>query len=152
MGFTVESKIKINTPSAIVWQTLTDFESYATWNPFTPKIELEPTIGSDVILHVQFKQNSDKIHQQKETLLFWNEPYQIDWGITHSPILKTVRTQRVRTLDALTTEYYTSDIIKGPISLIVKWGFQHKIQSGFDQVATALKAEAERRYKLSVNS
>ncbi len=150
MAFIVESKIQINTPVDWVWQTLSDFETYDQWNPFTPKIEISQNIGSDVILHVRMNPQSSKIIKQKETLLVWEEPQQIDWGITNSMFLDTVRTQRLRTLDAMTTEYYTSDIIKGPISLLVKWGFQKKIKHGFDQVALSLKNEAERRYKASV--
>lgn len=152
MGFVVESKIQINTPSIWVWQTLIDFNAYKDWNPFTPRIDIQPKIGSEVVLHVRMNPASEKIIQQKETLLCWNEPYQIDWGIANSAFLKTVRTQRLRTLDAITTEYYTSDIINGPISWLVKWGYQHKIQKGFDSVAKALKEEAERRYKSSVGT
>lgn len=30
----IRTEIKIHAPVTIVWQTLTDFASYADWNPF----------------------------------------------------------------------------------------------------------------------
>ena len=39
----IVTEIEINAPSSRVWQILTDFEKYSTWNPFIKKISGKPT-------------------------------------------------------------------------------------------------------------
>lgn len=139
----IESKITIDTPIDKVWQILADFENYHHWNPFTPKIELTKEIGTDVMLHVRLHPKSKNLIKQKETLLHWEEGKQMDWGITDAWYVRTVRTQYLKSIDANTTEYYTSDIFEGPLSSLILWLFKKKIQIGFDEVAEGLKKRAE---------
>jgi hypothetical protein len=140
----IESTIIIAASTSKVWQILTDFDQYHQWNPFTPKIELSKTIGSVVRLHVRMQPNSNKTFLQKETLQYWKEGEQINWGIEKAWYLQTVRIQKLTKLADGRTEYYTSDVFNGPLKGVVLWLYRAKIQRGFDAVAEALKVEAER--------
>ena len=139
----ISSEIIINAPIKLVWEVLSDFDKYPTWNPFTPTIEVSPEIGSTVVLHVKMNPNSNKIIKQKETLLKWEEGTQIDWGIQGAWHVNTVRIQQLTSLDDQTTKYFTSDSFTGPMTWLVMWLYRNKIQSGFDSVAKALKVCVE---------
>lgn len=140
----IESKIIINAPIQKVWDVLADFEKYPQWNPFTPKIEIQPDqLGSDVILHVRLNPKSPKLTIQKEQLLAWDQGQQMSWGITKTWYIQTVRIQKLTALDSQTTEYYTSDAFEGPLTWLVLLLFQQKIQIGFDKVAAGLKRQVE---------
>ena len=139
----IESRIRIEAPIDKVWQILADFDNYHHWNPFTPKIELQKVVGTEVVLHVRLNPNSNKITKQKETLLVWEEGKQMDWGITDAWYVRTVRTQRIKAIDATTTEYYTSDIFERPLTGLILFLFKKNIQIGFDEVAKGLKNKAK---------
>ena len=42
----IKSEIEINAPPQKVWQVLTDFAAFGTWNTFIPRIEGSPTVKS----------------------------------------------------------------------------------------------------------
>jgi hypothetical protein len=139
----IESKITINAPIQKVWDVLSNFENYHQWNPFTPKIEVKNEIGSTVGLHVRLNPKSKKTILQKETLLAWEEGKRLEWGITNSWFVQTVRIQSLKIIDENTTEYYTSDAFEGPLTGLILFLYRNKIQIGFDDVCTGLKKQVE---------
>lgn len=48
MAFTEElrAEIEVDATPGQVWETLTGFQAFSTWNPFIVSIEGEPTVGS----------------------------------------------------------------------------------------------------------
>ncbi|WP_052593683.1 SRPBCC domain-containing protein [Aureispira sp. CCB-QB1] len=139
----IESKIIINAPIQSVWKVLSNFDNYHQWNPFTPKIDIQNTIGSTIGLHVRLNPKSAKTILQKETLLAWEEGQRLEWGIQNSWFVQTIRIQRLTAIDAQTTEYYTSDAFKGPLTGVILLLYRQKIQIGFDDVCMGLKKETE---------
>lgn len=139
----IESTIIINAPLEKVWAVLSNFDNYHKWNPFTPKIEVENEIGSTVGLQVRLNPKSTKTILQKETLLVWEEGKRLEWGIQNSWFVRTVRIQSLKAIDENTTEYYTSDAFKGPLTGLILFLYRNKIQIGFDDVCTGLKKEVE---------
>ena len=49
----LRSEIEIDAPVERVWQTLTDFSSFPTWNPFIRRIEGELRLGSRLEVFIQ---------------------------------------------------------------------------------------------------
>ena len=110
----IESSCIIDAPSKIVWEILVDFDQYSEWNPFTPRIDIEKRIGSSVVLHVNMNLNQKKLIRQKETLLQWNEGQNINWGISNSMLIQTVRIQSLTSIDENKTKYYTCLLYTSP--------------------------------------
>jgi hypothetical protein len=48
----IVTKIEINAPPSRVWQILTDFENYPTWNPFIKKINGIPARNEKLEVHM----------------------------------------------------------------------------------------------------
>ena len=48
----IVTKIEINAPTSRVWQILTDFEKYPTWNPFIKKISGIPARNEKLEVHM----------------------------------------------------------------------------------------------------
>jgi uncharacterized protein YndB with AHSA1/START domain len=48
----IVTEIEINAPPSRVWQILTDFEKYPTWNPFIKKISGIPAINEKLEVHM----------------------------------------------------------------------------------------------------
>lgn len=141
----IESTITINAPLSKVWAVLSDFENYHQWNPFTPKIDINPQqIGSTVGLHVRLFPNISKTFLQKEQLLSWEKEHKMEWGIQNAWHVKTVRIQKLTAIDEQTTQYYTLDSFEGPLTWLILLLFKKNIQIGFDEVASGLKRYVER--------
>lgn len=138
----IESKIEIHAPLELVWEVLTDFDTYSEWNSFTPKIECDLKEGNPVHLHVDMKQNN-KIRIQTETLLWVKEKESIAWGITAAFPVKTERAQILTSLNENVTVYYTYDKFWGFLVPLVMLLYKDHIQKGFDAVSTSLKQRAE---------
>jgi len=126
----------------IIWQVLTDLDSYHLWNPFTPKVETSWAIGEKVILTVQMKKGKKSI-MQTEILYLLNPPDELAWGMNWGLLLQAERIQRLTTHTNGNTQYFTEDIIKGLLSPVVHLMYGKSIQKGFNSVAESLKKYIE---------
>jgi hypothetical protein len=50
---TIQSEVTIGASKETVWGILTDFESYASWNPLMTEAEGEAQLGAEIELHLQ---------------------------------------------------------------------------------------------------
>jgi hypothetical protein len=50
---TIETEIEIDAPPSVVWEVITDLESYADWNPFIPKATGEVRVGERLLIRVE---------------------------------------------------------------------------------------------------
>lgn len=48
----IRTETEIDAPPAVVWEVLTDFESYRDWNPFITRASGRPVEGSDLRIRV----------------------------------------------------------------------------------------------------
>ena len=138
----IESEIIINAPKKVLWDILMDKDNYHLWNPFTPKIETNFEVGSDIILHVNMKLDN-KIIKQKEQILWVNEMESVAWGISSPFPVKTERSQILTEISPTQTKYYTYDKFWGILVPLVMLMYRDKIQKGFDAIALGLKNYAE---------
>jgi hypothetical protein len=143
----IQSEILINAPKELVWQILMDRDNYNLWNPFTPKIETNFEIGTDIILHVNMNPGK-KLLLQKEQILWVKDNESVAWGIPGPLPVKTERAQNIIAISPEQTQYITYDKFWGPLVPLVIWLYGKKIQAGFDSVAAGLKTYAEAQYKL----
>ena len=68
----IQSEIIINANPSQVWQVLTDFESYPSWNPFIKKIEGNPQVGNKIQAWLpQMKFTPTVIRFEKEKAFSW---------------------------------------------------------------------------------
>ena len=142
----ITSKIIIQAPRQVVWEVLMDLDNYQSWNTFTPKVETNFEVGTDVILHVNMNGNG-KLLKQKEQILWFKEGKSMAWGIPTRFPVKTERAQILRTVDSETTEYITYDKFWGVLTPLVMALYRKKIQQGFDDVAEGLKRHCELIFK-----
>lgn len=126
----------------IVWATLVDLQNYHLWNPFTPAIDTDWSIGGKVKLTVQMKKNRAPLFQT-EYLSKYNPPFELGWGISWGIFLKAERIQKLTIESDGQTQYYTEDIIRGVLCPVVHWLYGKHIQKGFEEVAQSLKKHLE---------
>jgi hypothetical protein len=138
----IQSEIIINAPKKVIWEILMDKDKYHLWNPFTPKIETNFEVESDIVLHVNMNLDN-KIIKQKEQILWVKEYESVAWGISSPFPVKTERAQILTEISPTQTKYYTYDKFWGILVPLVMLMYRDKIQKGFDSIAHGLKTYAE---------
>lgn len=142
-SYTVRSDpVTIEAPVATVWRVLTDFDRYGDWNPFTPHVKAELTVGARVDMRVtmgafRLKQTEIICALEPPTRLAWRTTIGARW------LLHAVREQRLEVLGDDTCRYSTQDEFTGvlmPLVILLTRGF---VRRGFNAVAVALKRRAE---------
>ena len=140
---TLSYTIDIDAPINIVWNTLTDFDSYSGWNKFTPKVETTGRLGDRVTLHVNL--NDSGRMTTSNLVIEQIEPYTLCWG-DDNLFIKAHRTQTLTQLDDGRTRYESSEPFGGLLAPIIIWLLKSKLMRGYQWAAEGLKAEAERQH------
>ena len=148
--------VEIKAPLELVWEIITDFPAYPTWNPLNRSMKLDTTanLGERVTFGVSwgpYLKNDRivpldelKIHRiQHETLTIWETnhclAYADDLGVWH-------RAERVQVISQLpngNTRYQTYERWAGLITPLIRLAYGKKTLAGFKAASLALKTRAE---------
>ena len=74
------AEAEIHAPRGLVWETLTDLEGYARWNPFTIEVRSSLEVGAPVHMKVRMLKAGGVVVNQTETLRAIEAPDRIVWG------------------------------------------------------------------------
>ncbi|MEM7368678.1 MAG: SRPBCC domain-containing protein [Bacteroidota bacterium] len=72
----IKTEIIIDASPELVWQVLTDFESYPDWNPFLVSIEGDKEVGGRLTNKMV---SNGKTNVFKPTILTWEENQHFEW-------------------------------------------------------------------------
>jgi hypothetical protein len=143
------SESEIDAAPADVWAVLMDLENYPLWNPFT--IAMNSTLQVGDAMNMKVKMNELLVLDQTEYIRVLDHVnYKACWGInTNTPAFNTgERCQWLESLPNGGTRYITEDLIEGTQTPTVISLFGNSLTTGFNGVATGLKARAEALYSL----
>lgn len=137
-------KIRINAPIEKVWAILLDLPRYPEWNPFTYRVDSTLAIGAPVDLYVRMRKRGERV--QREYVRTVQAPTTLSWGMTmgHAVVLTALREQKLERIDAQSCSYQSTDAFRGALTPLVTYLFGEDIDEGFNAVARALKAHAEK--------
>ncbi len=141
----VAGKFKIDAPIEYVWSVLTDTSTYREWNPFTPAIACDFSVGTPAELRVRMGPIFVKI---VETVRVVDPPYMLTWdkSFGSKSLLHAVRFQRLERLDKASCTYSNEDILTGLLSPCIAALFRRFMVKGFDDVGFGLKQYCESNY------
>ena len=141
----VSASIEIDAPAADVWAVLIDFEGYARWNPFTPRVETVLGVGEPARLHVDMPGFGRLVRTEWINLV---EPERtLCWGmhLGAPALLCANRWQQLSPLPSGGTRYSTVDRLSGLLTPVVMRCFGRAMRRGFLAVAEGLKTFCEDR-------
>lgn len=139
----VSASADILAPIEAVWKVLVDFERYAEWNIFTPKVETDLQIGSRVRMRVVMPGKFDAERIERINLVEAGET--ICWGMHmgHPAVLCANRWQMLCPLESGETRYVTVDKFSGLLAPFVLALYGGAMKTGFQSVADHLKQRVE---------
>ena len=141
-------EVVIEAPIELTWSILTDTSTYGEWNPFTPKIDTDFAIDSEVHLEVHFgKLTLDQI----EIMRAFEPPTRLAWGagmfkIGPIALVTAFREQCLTRLGDARCSYVSRDQLTGPLTPLVAVSFAKKMRDGFNAAGYGLKRYAEQQF------
>ncbi len=138
----MRTEIEINATPERVWAKLTDFESYADWNPFMQRATGDPSVGER--LNIYIKPPGGMGMTIKPTVKAWDPGKEFRWkgkmGI--SGLFDGEHIFELESADGgchlVHREEFTGLLVAPMLALIGK-----KTRQGFDGMNAALKLRAE---------
>lgn len=140
----VRAEIEIDAPIERVWQILTDFDAYGSWNPFTPRVETSLRVGDPIHLYARLR--GERPMHRVETVTR-NQPYTLGWEMKLGArfLLHAERIQTLTPIDAHRTHYLSEDGFRGWLAPLVLALYGRAMERGFGDCALGLKKAAESR-------
>ena len=134
--------VEIHAPIDLVWTVLTEVDKYRDWNPFTPRVQTDFSIGSPANLLVRMGPAKFRIAEsmcafEKTRLIAWEKTFGALW------LLHAVREQHLEPAGKTRCSYHNTDRLTGVLAPMVLVCFGGYMRRGFDDVAEGLKARAE---------
>ncbi len=143
MATTWRAEVEIAAPPSAVWEVLTQFDAYPSWNPFTVEVSTSGQIGDAVRMRVRL--GAGALTHQTETLRVMEPERCLAWALDQPPrwLLWAFRNQTLTALENGRTLYVTEDTIGGLLGPLVRLLYDRALRTGFDNMAQALRRRVE---------
>lgn len=140
-------KVEIDAPASVVWDVLTDFESYSDWNSFCISIKSNKKIGDLVYMQVRIP-DTDQVIPVNEYLVAYEPERLLSWEQRPTDENKDAarRDQYIEELGPERSIYYTTDLFLGLNADTIMKEHGAWVKKAFDQVARDVKRQAELIY------
>ena len=144
----VSDEVVIEAPIELVWSILTDTSRYGEWNPFTPKIDTDFKLDSEVHLEVHLGKLT---LNQTEIMRAFDAPSRLAWGagmfkLGRLALVTALREQCLTSLADDRCSYISRDHLTGPLTPMVALSFGKAMRDGFNGAGYGLKKYAEDAY------
>lgn len=142
MAFVIDESVEIDAPADVVWQVLTDFDSYGEWNPFVSRCHstLEP--GDPIDMRVRLV--GSKPFPQREYIR--NHTPGVEFGYRMKPVpgglLHSLRTHTVTPLDGGRCRYRSHFELAGRLQPVVTALLGGALRRGFGAMTAAVGPRA----------
>lgn len=138
----ISTTIDIDASPEVVWQVLTDFDSYDEWNPFM-RIVGRPNEGAHVV--VELRPPNRRATTFRPELLTVAKPRELRWlgHLWTVGIFDGEHAFRIEELEDDTSRFRHSEQFTGVLAgLILRLG-REDFEAGFEEMNAALKERAE---------
>ncbi len=142
MGKEIVTEIEINASPSRVWQILTDFEKYLTWNPFIKKISGIPARNEKLEVHMPDPRGGmmvftpDVLVAEKDRELRWLGRSEGDvFNGEHRFLIEPIEENKVRFTQS---EKFTGSMVES----LEGW-LDTAVKQNFEDMNKALKRRAE---------
>jgi len=139
----IQTSIVIDAPAKIVWQILTNFDSYSKWNPFIIKSEGHLKKGG--ILNNTIQLEGQKAQTFNPVILQVEEEKSFKWmgSLFVKGLFDGEHYFELEAIDSHQTRLIHGEQFSGILSKVILSLIKEKTIAGFEQMNKALKEKAE---------
>ncbi len=139
----LETEIEINAPAERIWEILTDFHTYPSWNPFIKELRGKPAVGEKLWVFIQPPGGKGMVF--KPIVLRADENHELRWRgkLFISGLFDGEHYFRIEPIDENRVRFIHGEIFSGILVRLFAKGLDEGTLSGFRQMNEALKRQAE---------
>lgn len=142
MTLEIDRQLVIDAPAAVVWEVLTDLDSYGEWNTFVPRVTSTLQPGDPIVMSVRLFSRPLK---QTERMASYSAGKGFAYGMRPVPLgaLSSLRSHEVEAVDEEHTAYHSSFRLQGWLSGMVRLALGARLEAGFGAMNAGVKGRAE---------
>jgi hypothetical protein len=135
----IYTEIEIAASPSRVWEILSDFTDYGSWNPFIREIEGEAKEGAKLTIHLTTPGGANRTYQPKVTM--FSPPNELRWFGKVPGFLSGEHIFNIKDEGNGRVKFIHKEIFGGLFSSFFK--DTDDVKAGFNEMNIALKKKAE---------
>ncbi|WP_372786855.1 SRPBCC family protein [Phenylobacterium sp.] len=141
-GVRIEHRIGIQAPAEVIWEAISDLDSWAQWNPLYPKAAGQIRIGGTLELTLALPGQPPQ--EIRPTVLEWVPNEQLHWRlIMLGGLVKTTRFLEIESLAEASCIVSNGELFAGLMGPSIAKRLGRSVYRAFVEMDEALKARAE---------
>ncbi|WP_394762324.1 SRPBCC family protein [Phenylobacterium sp.] len=141
-GLRIEHRVGIQAPAEVIWEVISDLESWGQWCALYPVASGDIRIGA--VLDLTLALPGRPVTQIRPTVLEWVPGEQLHWKLTMlGGLVKTIRYFEIESLAEASCIVSNGEIIGGLIGPRLGKAMSRTLYRAFVEMNEALKARAE---------
>ena len=138
----VEHRIGIQAPAELIWELISDFSTWGTWNPVHPKAEGQLKIGTALTVHQALPGEPVRVIQP--VVQDWVPFEQLHWRSSRlGGFVTAVRYIEIENMGPHNSTFSNGELFMG---MLVRWvgkEDRRKLRAAYAQMGEALRDHAE---------
>lgn len=141
----IRTDIEIDASAERVWEVLTDFGKWDSWNPLIPNIRTRPIVGADVDFHIRvgtrfvpIRARMLRVEPNRE--LCWRGPRNPAQG----RLMSGEHFFRVEPLNGERSRFVHGEDFTGPVPAVLAFRLRPMLERAYAAFNRALKERSER--------
>ena len=138
----VEHRTGVQAPAEILWEVISDFETWNTWNPVHPRIEAALRIGTPV--SVDLVVESQPARTIEAVVQDWVPYEQLHWRSTRMRgLITTIRYLEIERMSDVGSTFSNGELFMGPLVRLVSRDERRRLRAAYTRMGEAVKTRAE---------
>ena len=138
----VEHRTGVQAPAEILWEVISDFETWSAWNPIHPRIEAALRIGTPV--SVDLVVDSQPAKTIEAVVQDWVPYEQLHWRSTRMRgLITTIRYLEIERMSDVGSTFSNGELFIGPLVRLVSRDERRRLRAAYTRMGEAVKTRAE---------
>jgi hypothetical protein len=138
----VEHRIGVQAPAEIVWEVVSEFETWAHWNPLYRRAEGQMKIGTALVLEQHLPGEAPRVIQP--IVQDWVPYEQLHWRSTRvGGLVTAIRYLEIENMGPANATFSNGELFVGMLVRLVSREERRKLKAAFTTMGEAVRDRAE---------
>jgi len=138
----VEHRTGVQAPAEILWEVISDFETWSDWNPVHPRIDAALRIGTPVKVELVIEGAEPALIEA--VVQDWVPYEQLHWRRQRMRgLITTIRYLEIENMGPANATFSNGELFMGPLVRLVSRDERRRLRAAYTRMGEAVKARAE---------
>jgi len=138
----VEHRIGVQAPAEIVWEVVSEFETWTHWNPLYRKAEGQMKIGTALVLEQHLPGEPPRVIQP--IVQDWVPYEQLHWRSSRmGGFVTAIRYLEIESMGPANSTFSNGELFMGMLLRLVSRDERRKLRAAFEAMGEAVRDRAE---------